>query len=103
MADKEYIEREALLNMRFSRGFNNDGVLLVPFGEVTKAIRLAPAADVVEVRHGGWASVLVQKARRGYDNYYVPRERCSLCNAIEREQTNYCPCCGAKMDGGDGE
>ena len=60
-----------------------------------------PAADVAEVRHGEWLSVIGSWSTA----------RCSECNwkapYIEYEyfeQPNYCPNCGAKMDGkGEGE
>ena len=58
-----------------------------------------PAADVVEVKHGYWKEV----EWRFRDVYYD----CSVCGEsfclIEGTPTdnlyNYCPNCGAKMDG----
>lgn len=50
-------------------------------------------ADVVEVRHGHW-----EKLKDGY--------WCSNCCILEKDlkqEYNYCPNCGAKMDGKDGE
>lgn len=57
-------------------------------------LRYLPSADVVEVRHGHWKQ----------DGHHV---RCSECGTYfcitDREgdsfPINYCPCCGAKMDG----
>lgn len=52
-----------------------------------------PAAEVVEVRHGHW-----RKIKSGY--------WCSNCCLVEKDlkqEYNYCPHCGAKMDGKDGE
>ena len=52
-----------------------------------------PSADVVPVRHGHWISI----------NSY-PYEECSVCGETHdtvRCLDNYCPNCGAKMDGGD--
>lgn len=60
-----------------------------------------PTADVVEMRHGEWVSA---SPSGGYDFY------CSCCKEFAityedgnyREQyylTDYCPNCGAKMDG----
>lgn len=45
------IDANKLLKMRFSKGFNDDGELLVPVREVIKAIRLAPTVDAVHVVH----------------------------------------------------
>ncbi len=49
-----------------------------------------PAADVVEVRHGRWLPV--------DDN--MDAFDCSECEAMVSKRMNYCPSCGAKMDGG---
>lgn len=52
-----------------------------------------PAADVVEVVHGRWIPFHSQVA--GYIQY------CSACEIGCTWQPNYCPNCGARMDGGD--
>ena len=57
------------------------------------------AADVEPVRHGRWVSVPHKLARV-----------CSVCNRdepykfadIDADVYDYCPSCGAKMDGGAG-
>ena len=59
----------------------------------------APTADVVEVRHGKW------KIKQ--DDFYCEYMMCSCCkeefypdDADTVDTTpNYCPNCGAKMDG----
>lgn len=61
-----------------------------------------PAADVAPVRHGKW----IEKEDPNGDPYYV----CSVCNAEfvcvegtpDENQYYYCPNCGARMDGGEG-
>lgn len=47
----------------------------------------APTVDAVEVVHGRWIS------HEGY-------EECHLCHRKAMFPHNYCPHCGAKMDGG---
>lgn len=42
------IDADELENMKFSNGFNEDGILYVPFGEVLRNIRTAPTAYDVE-------------------------------------------------------
>ena len=85
MADKEYIERNALIA-------EYDRIHVGAPGGARKLMVEAPAADVVEVKHGKWI--------HDYNNVYG----CSEC--LERETMspkkpkNYCPNCGAKMDGG---
>lgn len=82
----EYIEREAAedaVGEAYLKGLN-------PLWE----LRDVPAADVVPVVHGWWnadetCSLCGEKSTEGLDatkwNYWLP---------------NYCPNCGAKMDGG---
>ena len=53
-----------------------------------------PTADVVEVRHGEWVTLEAE----------IGLYSCSLCeHKILRAECNYCPNCGAKMDGGKAE
>ena len=92
MADKEYIEREALLKelellAKYEYGERRQGIL-----GVCATIRNKSTADVVEVRHGEWR----------YEGNY---KACSLCgtfvewNTLGTSHWKYCPYCGAKMDG----
>ena len=67
--------------------------------DVASAINSVPNADVAPVRHGRWVSVPHKLARV-----------CSVCNRdepykfadIDADVYDYCPSCGAKMDGGNG-
>ena len=43
-----------------------------------------------------------------YDEWYSPDARCSLCGCVWKpddydNEVNYCPNCGAKMDGGQND
>ena len=51
-------------------------------------LRVAPAADVAPVAHGH---------RVDDGGFYA---RCSQCDGVLPLCANYCPHCGAKMDGG---
>ena len=115
----EYIEREAISeeirkyyyknppNFSYGEGFDRG------LDRAQRAILDAPAADVAEVVHGRWIF--------GKDLPYswgkIPKNKyhlyCSECleQAFNRSEdndpdfdvdTSYCPNCGAKMDGGDG-
>lgn len=59
-----------------------------------------PTADAVEVRHGEWVPYL-SPISINRDLYY----KCSICGTKDpyhhttRPHANYCPNCGAKMDG----
>ena len=57
-----------------------------------------PAADVVPVRHGRW----IEKQEKDTFAGYLYRYECSECGRVEQRKEPYCPNCGAKMDGGDG-
>lgn len=61
------------------------------------------ALDAVEVVHGRW--VLVSKGNFSPGGLEI-EEKCSECGRYvyryeDQPQDNYCPNCGAKMDGGD--
>ena len=108
----EYIEREATIELlrslgsrdyRREKGTIQDAIKMVSFSEYT------PAADVAPVRHGHWIRPDVPNTR----SY---KWQCSECGQIaywlhygNRGNKNiickysYCPNCGAKMDGKDGD
>lgn len=81
----EYIEREAAIDTLCAHIIPNRSRYI-------KEIEAIPAADVVEVRHGRW----VDSEEDGHLSI------CGVCNyPVDRfYKTNYCPNCGAKMDGG---
>lgn len=56
-----------------------------------------PAADVQPVRHGRWVKTIGE-------NGVTSACRCNLCGFEDNRYSllNYCPNCGAKMDGGKG-
>ena len=102
----KYIDHEAAINAALLAKSDAD-ITLVPgsftngFIEGAKikenailnALADVPAADVVEVRRGQWAN-----GAFGYGHYW-----CTVCQKevwSEEEKTNFCPNCGAKMDGG---
>lgn len=55
-----------------------------------------PTVDAVEVVHGKWIEKEYCEPSGGY--YLFHCSECCAPNAMER---NYCPNCGAKMDGGN--
>ena len=109
----EYIEREAISeeirkyyyknppNFSYGEGFDRG------LDRAQRAILDAPAADVAPVRHGRWICKYDQK----YGVTYITCSRCRDIRSIDGcyegingesifDQENYCPNCGAKMDGG---
>ena len=86
---KEYIERGAALSaLLYARGRN-------PIED----IKSVPAADVVPVRHGRW---------KPHSKVEYPVYHCSVCGGQalfawgKQCKSDYCPNCGARMDG-DGD
>ena len=65
----------------------------VDIDDVQFGIDKIPTADVVEVRRGRWVK------RQFADEPTAFGYRCSECHLTYEVDTNYCPNCGAKMDG----
>ena len=83
----EYIKKEEI-EQKIQDGLNNL-VLGHDAIEVLGMIYEMPAADVATVRHGLWK------------RYGKNLGECSECGEIVSVRNNYCPNCGAKMDGGN--
>ena len=93
----EYIEREAISeeirkyyyknppNFSYGEGFDRG------LDRAQRAILDAPAADVVEVVHAKWIPFHSEAAG---DIQY-----CSACDIGFDARMDYCPHCGARMDG----
>ena len=79
---KEFIEREAALSAIKQALEKGEGPSLY--------IKRIPAADVAEVRHGRWLCV-----DTAIEQFFL----CNRCKKKEYWESNYCPNCGAKMDG----
>lgn len=86
----EYIEREKTVELlrslgnreyRKEKGTIQDAIKMISYPEYT------PAADVAPVVHGH---------RVDDGGFYT---RCSQCDGVLPLCANYCPNCGAKMDG----
>ena len=50
-----------------------------------------PDKDVQPVKHGKWEDSIAK--------YGILRHKCSVCNKYSHMAYNYCPNCGARMDG----
>ena len=71
------------------------------FKKAKDLISALPTADVVEVRHGRWETVIGTRNSPKWGNNRVA---CSECRRSGYTRYAYCPHCGAKMDGkGEGE
>ena len=97
MTMDEYIDREAISEEIRKYYYKNPPIF--SYGEgfdrgldrAQRAILDAPAADVAPVWHARWK------------RYGKNLGECSECGEIVSVRSNYCPNCGAKMDGGDSD
>ena len=81
----EYIKREAAIEAvkhAWAKGL-----------EPSQYIEIITAADVAPVRHGRWVHHIAGGKQ-------ISACWCSVCNVEHETEQNYCPNCGAKMDGG---
>ena len=60
----------------------------------TKEIDRAPTIDAVPVVHGRWGEYEIHPLASSLNGY-----PCTVCDQREQRKTNFCPNCGAKMDG----
>ena len=83
----------------YTKDVLSDNPQKIPYllaAKVLREVSDTPAADVAPVVHGVWVCVNKIDPISGY--------RCSKCRRIVGfDLTPYCPNCGAKMDGKDGD
>ena len=89
----EYIKRKAVIDL-ITRRYENPEIC-------TQEINSIPAADVAPVVHARWIHSRYEDCSEQFELV-----KCSQCNheayamAFYVRGGNYCPACGAKMDGG---
>ena len=88
------IDADELLNggIRVSRGFNDDGVVMIPMKDVRQSIKDAPTIKSAYGLCGQW--------EKYDDSEYC---YCSACGKPAATDTSvqwsrFCPICGAKME-----
>lgn len=100
----EYIEREAAIKIAESYRSQHKSSFCRNRGiadYIEEDISMIPSAEVAPVRHGRWICI-----RKGYEEY-----ECSVCHGMDSNcsdyyadhvvtEQEYCPFCGAIMDGG---
>lgn len=91
VSNSEYISRDAVDNvlLELEDRLKNNPFALTAIAMAIGKIDNIPPADVAPVVQGQW------EHKNWFDN------ECSECGKHERAKYNYCPHCGAKMDGGD--
>ena len=98
MAEKEYIERDMYyqkINGLSKGGCGDYPLYCLAINDCMNVLNEMPAADVAPVRHGCW----VKEKSDVLIHWHC--SVCEKCYFLEEPNADYCPHCGAKMDGGD--
>lgn len=93
----EYISRETMINLLQSMADNAEANGFSYDREVIEAVRVTlagiPAADVAPVVHGRWVY-------HNFDTICSECRKSAIFDEWEQQaETEFCPHCGAKMDG----
>jgi hypothetical protein len=91
---RKFIEGDGHDDDRFTEGYN------FAVQEHREEVKKIPAADVQPVKRGRWIGIYEYCEKNGYvpsgmGIYYW----CSECDKAEQKTSNFCPNCGARMDG----
>lgn len=90
----EYVTKEQVVEWFRPYGHTDEGI---PYYGLVTDVREMKAADVAPVVHGRWIERQAPHAIGGVS------AKCSVCGKSVQylgNPLNYCPNCGAKMDGG---
>ena len=85
---------------------NREAEFLSGIATAISEVETAPTVDAAPVVHGEWIGYETS-SYNGNDEYEEPRWipkkffRCSICRKGTAVRHNFCPNCGAKMDGGN--
>ena len=104
----EYISKKEVLDYLngYLHSLGYDNTDLIVNGQrhalinVLEDILTVKAADVQPVKHGQWVSEKVRKPDwKGVEHDYFQPNSCSVCHTGFAVRSNFCPHCGARMDG----
>lgn len=93
----KYIEKEVAVNIAEKYGLTDGSVLGRHSGIadcIASEIAALPIADVAPVVYGKWEVIHIKN--------HWDKARCSACKRVFESYewgSNYCPVCGAKMEG----
>lgn len=90
----EYIERKALYKALTTAAVNDKFKSIGTWAKAICVLHDFHAADVAPVVHGRWLCVDTDT-----EQFFL----CNRCKKKEYWESNYCPNCGCRMDGGDDE
>ena len=84
----EYVTKEQVIDWYRPYGQTDEPI---PFETLVSDLRDMDAADVAPARHGRWLCVDTDT-----EQFFL----CNRCKKKEYWESNYCPNCGCRMDGG---
>ena len=88
--EKRLIDANILIKRLEAMAHYTDAITI---GGIICALKEPPTVDAVEVVHGRWINPYMNR-------YGHPCHCCSVCGfKASYQDKNYCPNCGAKMDG----
>ena len=94
MVEKGYIDRELAFDMITDlAGMATTKAAYAAIWKSAKQLNKVPTADVAPVRHGHWVKEKPDVLIHWHCSV------CKNCYYLEEPNANYCPNCGAKMDG----
>ena len=88
---------DVITEIKRFKGYLDDDMIT----RLTIAIDRIPSADVVKARHAEWQ--LIHRDRNFYKDVYQCSECRFLVTGAQQIAYDYCPYCGARMDGGNDE
>lgn len=94
----EYLSKEFIAKVLDAHMLDSNGAEHYAYSTLKREFMAAPGADVEEVQRGHWKLHNVEG-----EFFVVPTLincacNCSVCGRDGREETPYCPWCGAEMD-----
>ena len=99
MVEKGYIDRELAFDMITDlAGMATTKAAYAAIWKSAKQLNKVPTADVAPVKHGHWTEI---NHSENFGDYHFVCSECK-CNTPDRAYVvapDFCPNCGAKMDG----
>lgn len=92
----DLIDRAKVERITFQEPSYNDPINVLT--EVRDKVRALPTIEAEPVRHGEWLTIIEANE---YGEPYQSGVYCSECGETSIYEPNYCPNCGARMDGAE--